>query len=276
MTISNKIRGVVAVVMMLLITSLAQAQSNTVSSYSVPTAERNLGDLSNGALWDMGNTEYANGDYVSAMEAYQEILSRDKHSSSLYYNIGNVYYKQGKLGLALQMYYKSLQLAPGDADTEYNIELLSAQTVDNIVPLPQLFFVTWSNYISSRFSCMEWSVISLIMLAFTFAFLLLYLLGETMRRKRLGFGLMLISLLCFGTSTAYAISARNNLLTPHEAVVLSPSASIKSAPSDSSTEIFKLHEGTKMHIEKRYGDWREIIIDDGKRGWIESRHLGEI
>lgn len=43
----------------------------------------------------------------------------------------------------------------------------------------------------------------------------------------------------------------------------------KSSPNQNSTDLFILHEGTKVEISDRLNGWCEITIADGKKGWME-------
>ena len=74
----------------------------------------------------------------------------------------------------------------------------------------------------------------------------------------------------FVVSVAYASAGRKARLHPDEAVVMSSAAPVKSSPDASSTDIFVLHEGTKVGVRNSLGDWREIVIADGNKGWIQA------
>ena len=53
------------------------------------------------------------------------------------------------------------------------------------------------------------------------------------------------------------------------AVVLRDAVAVKSSPDQNSTDLFILHEGTKVEISDRLNGWCEITIADGKKGWME-------
>ena len=49
---------------------------------------------------------------------------------------------------------------------------------------------------------------------------------------------------------------------------------MKSTPSKNGTDLFILHEGTKVEItDSSMKDWKEIRIADGKEGWIEASKI---
>lgn len=260
----------------LLIVSLFNVGSAVAQSYSVPKVEIDLDSMAVNELWDKANTAYANDDYIGSEEYYRAILNRDIHSAEVYYNLGNVHYKKGEIGASLLNYYRALRLDPSDSDIRHNIEVVRAKTADNIEQVPQLFIVEWSEWIGSRLSCIEWSVLSLIFLATLFAFLLIYFLADGLKYRRVGFWGGVIFLTLFVITTRYALISRSELITPSEAIIMRSSLSVNSSPSKASTELFILHEGTKVQILSSHDTWSEIMIDDGKKGWVESSKIEQI
>ncbi len=260
-----------AILMLCVVCNSAVAQS-----YSVPKAEVDLTTKSADELWNMGNTAYANGNYIDAERCYSEIMKRGMYSSDLYYNLGNVHHKRGELGTSLLYYYKALRLSPSDDDILHNIEVVSAKTEDNIERVPSFFIAEWSRAIGNLFSCMEWSVLSLIFLALLLAGIITYLLAENLKVRRIGFWGLVIFLFFFVTSTHHALEAREELVNPSEAIIMSKALSVKSSPSDGSTELFILHEGTKVSVITRLDGWCEVMIEDGKKGWVECRRIQTI
>jgi SH3-like domain-containing protein len=54
---------------------------------------------------------------------------------------------------------------------------------------------------------------------------------------------------------------------------MSPQVNGKSSPDSSGTDLFVLHEGTKVEIEDEVGEWLEIRLSDGNKGWIPANCL---
>jgi len=62
-----------------------------------------------------------------------------------------------------------------------------------------------------------------------------------------------------------------------EAVILAAKVDVMSAPGGlDSVESFSLHEGTKVRLDRESGDWVEIVLPDGKVGWVMKSSLGKI
>jgi hypothetical protein len=56
-----------------------------------------------------------------------------------------------------------------------------------------------------------------------------------------------------------------------EVVIVQSEVDIYSAPFErSETVLFRLHEGVKAEITQEQPGWLEIILIDGKKGWLQS------
>ena len=61
--------------------------------------------------------------------------------------------------------------------------------------------------------------------------------------------------------------------TDDEAIIFSPSVYVKSSPDKTSTDLFILHEGTKVKLLDEVGPWKKIRISDGNVGWLENKTI---
>ena len=247
--------------------SLAQPAAEQSESAPRPTTEQ---------LWDMANTAYINGNFHSAAEVYEEILSRGVSSVKLYYNLANAYFKEDRIGKAILYYKRALRLAPGNDDIRHNLSVAEARTKDNIEDIPEFFFVTWMREARHTMSCTAWSLLSLALLACMLGLFLVYLLAQRLSLRKAGFyGTVVAVLLCMLT-TWFALGERREMLDDTSAVVMTASTAVKSSPDKSSTDLFVLHEGTVVTITNRLDDWCEVVIADGKKGWLECRKIETI
>ena len=228
------------------------------------------------ALWDMANTAYNEGNFEKAAATYEQILAQNLHSAALYYNLANAYFKQGELGKALLNYNRASRIAPGDEDIRHNQEYAEKMTKDSIEKIPEFFLTTWLRSVRGAMSCTAWTVLSIVMLAVALVMALLYLLAQRMSLRKVGFYTMAVALLLFVATSIFAISERNQLVGRSEAIVMSTAAAVKSSPDRSATELFVLHEGTKVSIGATTDGWAEVRIADGRKGWIEDKRIERI
>ena len=226
--------------------------------------------------WEAGNKAYIEGNYDKAIEEYIAILDGGEYSMKLYYNLANAYFKTGANGKAILYYNKALRLAPSQEDIRHNLALAEAQTKDRIAVVPEFFLNRWMRTIRNSMSCTAWSVLSIVSFALVLAFGLLFLLASRLGIRKTGFYGALVALLFMIATTSFAISSRNDMLNHEEAVVMASAISVKSSPDRSATDLFVLHEGTKVKVLTAVDEWVEVVIADGKKGWTLKNNIEEI
>ena len=239
--------------------SFAQEPADSLQQVSreVPAGVQAPGEQTAEQLWNKANTAYINGDFHAAADAYEELLSRGVSSMKLYYN-------------------RALRLAPGNDDIRYNLSVAEARTKDNIEDIPEFFFVTWMRDIRHTMGCTAWSLLSLALLACMLGLFLVYLLAQRISLRKAGFYGTVVAALLFMLTTWFAVGERREMLDDTSAVVMTASTAVKSSPDKSSTDLFVLHEGTVVTITNRLDDWCEVVIADGKKGWLECRKIETI
>lgn len=226
--------------------------------------------------WEMGNKAYMEGAYDKAIEEYCAILEGGEYSLELYYNLANAYFKMENIGKAILYYNKALRIAPSQEDVLHNLAIAETRTKDKITAVPKFFLHRWMRVVRNSVSCNAWGALSVLFFALILTFVLLFLLASRLGVRKAGFYGALFSLLLFVATTAFAISSRNDILTKDEAVVMSSAISVKSSPDRSATDLFVLHEGTKLRIVAEFDEWIEVVIADGKKGWTERKNIETI
>ena len=248
-----------------------------------------------GALDECEFERYAPGDpkgnmnkvYDKAMTAISQIEGLMKHdyeallkqggSAELYYNLGNAYYRTENITKAVLNYERALLLSPGDRDIRFNLQIARSKTIDKIVPESEMFFITWYRALVNLMSVDAWARVALISLTLVIVLLLVYLFASRIWLRKVGFfgGILLLAVFVF--SNLFAWQQKQNLLFRKGAIVVSPSVTVKSTPAKNGTDLFVLHEGTKVDItDASMRGWLGIRIADGKEGWVERKQLEEI
>lgn len=226
------------------------------------------------AFFDEGNRLYQEGDYAGAVELYERILESGVESGELHYNLGNARFRLGELGPAILHYERARRLMPRDGDLTANLELARSLTVDRVTALPGfwLFRVArwWVDLLSRPVLL---GVVTLGWLTAMGALIVAILgrgesLGRWARRVAATAGVVTV---VFGVSL---LARELELGRPDEAVIMAEEAAVHSAPSDDEELlIFSVHEGTKVRVERRSDAWVEIVLEDGKVGWVRSDRL---
>jgi tetratricopeptide (TPR) repeat protein len=225
------------------------------------------------ALFSQATDSYNNGDYQKAIEYYLEILENGKHSSELYFNLGNAYYKLNQIAPSIYNYEKALLLSPNDAEIKNNLSYAQNMTLDAIETLPETGLAKIYKSMTEIMSFDEWSYTAVV---FMILFALLYIAFYYFRyatQKRIAFISSIAALLISIGSAAFAFVQYNDFKSDQPAIVFSSEVQIKAEPNQRSEQIFILHEGTKVNVLEELNEWKKIKIIDGKTGWVTSESI---
>jgi tetratricopeptide (TPR) repeat protein len=219
-------------------------------------------------LFDEANLLYQQQDYEGALDKYRQIEMEDQESSALYYNLGNCYYKLGNVGKSVLYYERALRLDPGDDDIEANLVVANQATVDKIIPPAQFAAARTLQRLLYVFSFSSLTTIATMLylgvgILFTIS---LILRGRRKERllRRSAFLVMVALLVMLALGTAQWLDARIRI----EGVVQQNEVTVRGAPDSSGVELFQIHEGTKVRIDQSTDSWIEIVLVDGKVGWV--------
>ncbi|MDE0473539.1 MAG: tetratricopeptide repeat protein [Gammaproteobacteria bacterium] len=238
---------------------------------AIPTARLHAQD----ELFDEGNRLYQQEDYQGALENYLRIREAGFESPGLYYNIGNAYFKANELGRAILYYERARRLAPGDPDILANLELARSLGADEIIPLPRfwLFRVgSWWMNLFPRSLLIGLTAAGYLMAAGAVVVLVLRLgAASWARRAAVAGGIMMLVL---GATLGVR---ETGLGQARLAVVLAAEVGVQSAPSDDpALQLFVIHEGTRVRVDRSSQEWVEVVLDDGKVGWVRAEVLEEV
>jgi tetratricopeptide (TPR) repeat protein len=221
-----------------------------------------------------GNEQYLDGEYELAVETYQSIVDSGYASAELYYNLGNAYYKSHNVTMALVNYERAQILDPRDGDIQHNLEVAREFVVDRIEVLPEFFlrraYVDFVKVLDAD----VWAVLSLSAFILSLVLLSTYFFSKRIGIRKTTFWSAVL-LIILSLSTLMFASHQNRLVTKHnQALILTPSVTIKSSPDEESgSDLFLLHEGTRVRVDDRLGEWREVVLSDGNRGWLKASDL---
>ncbi len=222
-----------------------------------------------------GNSLYQAGDYEGALDAYLGLYEDGLESGELHYNIGNAYFRLGEVGRAILFFERARIALPRDENVRTNLELARSLTADQITPLPGFWVprvVSWAVQLVPR----GWLVALLTLGYLGLASILLYRLLSTRPPTWTRHAAV--------ATAALTVVVGTNLLIrefgygrAERGVILQTEAAVQSAPSDDpSLQLFTIHEGAVVRIDRRSSDWLEIVLEDGKVGWLRAGDLETI
>lgn len=220
-------------------------------------------------IFERANQLYQEGDFAGAIEAYETVHEAGFEGAALHYNLGNAYFKAGDLGRSILEWERALALSPGDEDARANLELARSLTADAVEPLPRFWLLSAASW------WVRWLPRNVVLFLVGGAWLLCT--GALVTRiwstrpdvRRLAGWLAVTGgavVVVFG-ATLFARELR--IGQPERAVILADAVPVRSAPAeDDDLTLFEIHEGTRVRIEQRTGEWAEVVLDDGLVGWV--------
>jgi tetratricopeptide (TPR) repeat protein len=223
-----------------------------------------------------GNQAYQSGNFQLAADLYQQVVTAGYESPTLYYNLGNSYYRLGKIGYAILNYERAQKLAPGDEDIIHNLALANSRIVDKIDNIPTFFLFKWWESLLAFFTISGWTYIAYLFYILVLLSIALFFFTKSPLRQKLslysaaGFIFLLI------ITTALLAIRMNRELNFKNGVVIEQAVTAKLSPDDKSTDAFMLHEGIKVRLEDKVNDWVRIRLKDGKVGWLPEKDLRTI
>jgi tetratricopeptide (TPR) repeat protein len=224
----------------------------------------------NTALYNEANEFYKKAEYQAAIEKYELVLKSNFVSGELYYNLGNAYFKTNQIPMAILCYERAEKLMPGDEDVEFNLSIANLKIVDKIEVMPRLFFYRWIDSIMNLFSFEGWAITGIISIVFAMLFFVLFRITEGAGTRKaffyLGLVLVILTIKAFWIANVQYKAATGE----NTAIIFTPTVNVKSSPVANGTNLFVLHEGTKVELLDKVGEWSKIKLSDGNQGWMET------
>jgi len=219
---------------------------------------------------------YSSGDYSGAAAVYRKLYDDGYRSEDLLYNAGNAFFKSGDNASAILFYERARLFAPADEDISYNLQIARSRISDKFETVPQLFFVRWFDFLSLLAGTNTWAIASLLLFITSLVFAVIFLTKARSRGRLLSFWFSVIALVF--SVLLVSLAVRNNSLVNHnsKAVVKCSIVTGKSEPGESGSELFVIHSGTTVKIEEELGDYMDVQLPDGNKGWIKGDCLEKI
>jgi tetratricopeptide (TPR) repeat protein len=226
--------------------------------------------------FEKGNELYKKGNYKEAVVAYEHVLQSKKHSSELYFNLGNAYYKLNKVAPSIYNYEKALVLNPEDLEIKNNLKFAHKLQIDEIKEIPTVGFAKLLQHFTAIYHYDTWAWIT-VSLAFLFLISFLgYLFSLSVVSKRIFFLGMFVLIFLILISISSALFERDRFVNDRPAIVFAEMVSVKKEPKISSSNVLMIHEGAKVYVQEVLNQWMKIKLTDGTIGWIEKDSIREV
>lgn len=214
--------------------------------------------------------------YTEAIEIYEAMRASGVEDGVLYYNLGNAYFKSGRLGLAILSYERAWKLLPGDDDLRANLAFARSLVSGGVEPPPLPLAIGWGVDLYQKVSP------GALAQALSLSFLLggvaasLLLLDRWPRARTPGCGALsaagLVALLA-GASLVAKVRAES---TRTEAIVVAENAYVRSGPGESSPRLAEIHEGLKVRVLGEREGFLQVALANGLTGWVPREQVERI
>lgn len=215
------------------------------------------------AIFTRANADYAAKKYKSAIEQYESLVKSGQWNPTLFYNLGNAYFRVDDLGRAILNYERALALDPQQPEARANLQLVrdrarALELTPNWIE-QHLDFLTREQF--------TW----LAAVAFWIAAAIVTGLYFAKRRPVVWiFALVLAAVVAVGAAGAVYLletgSAGRDL-----AIVTGKNIQARVATAESAGTVLVLPPGSEIKILSRRGNWDYAALPNDFEGWIPAQ-----
>lgn len=211
-------------------------------------------------LWETANKAYQAGKFEEAKSDYLQLLYARTYSPSVFYNLGDAWWKLGQRGRAVLNYRRTLILEPSSADAEANLRLAMQQTGQD--PPSELSEILARH--ADLYPCID-------TVAFWVVVFGVVIWWNTRGRVRdFARVTVLLAGITFILSLGLTLWIGRGDKDPQGAIILPGSVDLKIGPAHSSRIAETVGEGQQVAILKERGEWIQCRSQAGVVGWIQN------
>ena len=221
------------------------------------------------------NRDYEAGRHVEAVSAYEALVEAGADDGTLYYNLGNAYFKSGDVGRAILNYRRAQRLLPRDSDVAANLQLARTQTVDRLDPESIGGPVALARLLLLRWTTLDEAAWVMLGVWVAFCVLLMASIRWPHARRRLRYGIVLVAVLLVLSIVSVAVPALDER-GRSAAVAVWEAVDAFSGPGEDYLMEFRLHAGAEVHVLEQRADWRRIALPGSLQGWVPAEAVETI
>ncbi|MFA5857914.1 MAG: tetratricopeptide repeat protein [Elusimicrobiota bacterium] len=215
-------------------------------------------------LYDEMNKAYERMDFAAAIMHGEKLTGQSKINASVYYNLGNAYYRNNEFGKAILNYRRGLRLSPRDEDIRHNLNFTCRIRNEKV----------WTNFFERTLSYFKTTELLAALIVCSLIFSILWML-YILTTSRSYYWLTLASaavLIISGTLffTRWQIFENNTWAT-----VIVDQTPVYSGPGQEYVTSFNIPEGKHVIILGADNHWYAINLpSEHLKGWLEKSNTG--
>lgn len=209
------------------------------------------------------NQEYAAGQFKEAITDYEALRENGEYSPSLFYNLGNAYFRTNDFGKAILNYERALALNPTHPEAKANLQIArdEARALELQVSGPERFFHSET--------ANQATVIAAVTFWLTF-FCAVYLIFAP-RRAMSAIALSILSFVIFALTAAGVYWIEHGNRGIGLAIVTAKDVEARVATADTANRVLTLPPGSEIKIVSERGDWVYATLPNNLKGWIRAK-----
>jgi len=211
--------------------------------------------------------------YEEAAEVYESMRALGIEDPTLYYNLGNAYFKAGKIGLSVLSYERALVLAPSDNDARTNLLYANELVADAVDEAPLPLAVRWA--VDVYRSLQPNFLAGILSVAFVLGGMALTLvLYDAWPQWRSAAIVVLVLCATLALASGGALGSKANAAANRvDAIVLTENAYVRSGPGDANPRLAEIHEGLKVRVISEREGWFQVTLANGLTGWLRAAEI---
>ena len=246
--------------LVVLLGTCVSPHAQDTTAYTLATAEREL----------------AEGDFAFAAQLLDSVERKEGLTPAGYLALGNARFESGQVGEAILAYERGLRLRPDQQTLMNNLRFVQEEAGLTAPTLPGFFLLRWWRVAGAAIGSTTAYILAMICWWLAVAGgLYWYLRRRTMAEKR-RFVLLPLAIFLIVLAVLFYTLGQSRYTYLHrtdEAVLLTPTASLRVSPTEAASIEAELTAGNKLTITDRVGKYVKVILADGQQGYLL---LGEL
>jgi len=230
---------------------------STASSLAQPDAD-----------FTKANQEYAQGQFKEAISGYEALVRAEQWSASLFYDLGNAYFRTGDFGRAILNYERALALERHHPEATANLQI--ARDEARALELQQ----SWPERYLQFASVNQYSIAAAVAFWLTMFAIVTLIFA---RRRSATLIATLIFCLLISAISIYAVYALDRGSKGYAlAIVTGKDVQARLATADTANSVLALPAGSEIKILSTRGDWIYAALPNNLRGWIPAKNAEQV
>ncbi len=214
------------------------------------------------------NQAYAQGHFKEAISGYETLVRAGQLSATLFYDLGNAYFRTGDFGHAILNYERTLALERHHPEAAANLQI--ARDEARALELQQSRSERYLQFASVN----QYSIAAAI--AFWLAAFAIVMLIFGRRRSATLIAMLIFCLLISAVSIYAVYTLERGSKGSALAIVTGKDVQARLATADTANSILALPPGSEVKILSTRGDWIYAALPNNLRGWIPAKDAQQV